>query len=343
MLFCTNLAVQVFAPMRINTSDFAVGRRVLWADENGVSYDDPLPELQKAWNQLAKYYNQHAEPKNDLQANNQIFREKIEGALRANNTAIATYELIENNNIKSYTTTAKQLKKVNFKRFIISEILNVLAKRKKELLECIQEEKDAAKELSEIKQAVGYVDGGLRVYLDSRNYIEYKREKSMDEFQINGLVCIIKYKELEFTGYLYSEPKNYYDAAAQYYYEKQAQQEFTTNNLKILIKSEKSSGTNPVCLAVLKELKRGTTLQNMCCKIVLGLSRYLIDQMINKEEPYEVLNFDNERLDDGRSAVFFVVQGSDIYKVKRIEMMFEIFKNGLLLNFKPSITKDLLI
>lgn len=320
--------------MKINSADFPVERRIRFASEDGLVYDDPKSRIEETWDALADYYIKKAEVADAAATRETEFYRCIAQCNVENTTALTVYQLESQQILASYRTTEAQAEDTNIKPYIIGSIRTILENRRRELEENMRTERAIWDKIRSIRQEVRLVDDEVRVYFDSTNYMRLEKAPAAPEHKSKGLSCRICCRGIAISCYARREGMGPYDEAQEHFYEQKTQQSFRRNGLSVEIGQDASCGTNAVCAAVLAELRQGARLADLCSKIVAGLSRYMLSKLLGPHEPAQVLETDGPTAADGRSLVFFAITASNVFKVVRSEASFDIYMNGFQIKFR---------
>ncbi|ELA42376.1 uncharacterized protein VICG_00474 [Vittaforma corneae ATCC 50505] len=307
--------------MKVNISDFFVENTIVSTTEQDVVYDLPRDKVQEVWDKLSVYYTEKSQEENRSEILVEDFYRLLAHAKVENETAVEAFGLVKRKVLSCYEASDAKEQKVNIKRVILGDVMNILKQRMSELLENIEKEKQIYSRLSMINADVKIVDGSLRVCTTPFSFVTL--EQILDD-KNEGLTCILKYKSREYKGHC-AYPKGKFcivDIAS-------LEGTFKRHNVEISIKNEFADSKHPICTAIIKELCKGTSIDLILNNVHVLLSRWHLDEVCKNTLRKFIVQTDAKKLIDGFSSVFYVLTDVSVIKVSRSECDFSIRLNGV--------------
>ncbi|KAM0680741.1 hypothetical protein GINT2_001014 [Glugoides intestinalis] len=308
--------------MKLNRSDFFVENKIISAGEHGVVYDLPHDRTHEVWDKLSAYYTKKSmeENKSEIQLEefyNLLFRAKAE-----NQNAAETLSMVKGA-LGIYDSSETQEQKVNIKSTIRLEVLKILEKRLEELKENVKDEQKVYERLKNVDLDIKVVNKTLKIYdtpFSSVDFNEFLEQNDKED----GLTCILKFKDIEHRGF-YNEIKSNSWLTTDY---KRYEGSYIRNGVTVILKKEYIEETNTVCTAILKEVIRGESINDILDAVPVLLSRFYLKKLSFGSKRKELVQTNTECLQDGLSAVFYYLLDKGVLKVVRMVDGFEMFLNG---------------
>lgn len=312
--------------MKINTADFFVENNIVSATEQELVYEFPRNRMQEVWDKLGVYYSNKSKEENKTDLQLEEFYNMLYKAKQENEVAAETFKLMQQTVLKSYPSSEYKEQHVDIKETIRMDVLKILGNRLEELERNIVEEEKVYKQLKEINFDVRVTNQTLRVYTSPFDSVEFKPESEdyAADDQNDGLFCVLKFKDQEYRGFHKTTTRNKYEKVDYKKYEGC----YESTNVKISLQNEYSEQRNPVCDAIIYEVVSGRSIKAIFSAIPVLLSRFHLSNLLSTMKVKKILETKTEKLEDGLSAVFYVITDSGVIKLQRESDSFDVYLNG---------------
>lgn len=322
--------------MKIKISDFFIEKTPIYGSEEEIIYDDPLLKAEEVWKDLSIYYEKKIKEESKQEIKEVEFNRFIELSKIENYIALTGMDLVNKNVLKLNKITENKQESVNIKQYILKELKHILKIKKEEIIKNINDESVFYKRITSVFSDIIYEDEDIKLSYDNINYISYNDVKNEEKYEMKGVSCILRYKGLEFVYSNKVECKNEFERIKEYFFEKQAVQDYKKGYLEVKIVNEQICGSNEICKCIITEMRNGKTIDQMYEKILVGICRYLLDRLLlNKYKDVKIIEGSTVKKIDGRSDLYIITaDDADVYKVKYYKDSFDIFLNGSVIIFE---------
>lgn len=325
--------------MKINSADFPLEDRMIVAKPDRIYYEEERDSLAETWDRLLEYYSKKLQEEHrDEMEEAELYR-MVCSARAEVETGRTLYELVEKGVLRLHKVRTRSRVRCEFKPFILSSCVGLLQRGICVLREAILHEEKVWMKVRDIRLPVKLVRGEVRIYLDRENYVlvdEGCNYVYPNTWRPKGVTCRVRYLGVSLECSVPPpETMDEIEMVREYFLERSLVQTFSSGDLEVSVSVMGCKDRDdPLCRCIVEELRNGGSVGDMCDRIVLYLSRMLVDRLVGRDPRRKFLNYCGPVLEDGLTSTFFVLADCGVVKVTRSEPgKFEIFVNEIPIRF----------